>query len=159
MERIQRLGDARGQTAEPLRVVTLSGLDALVGRHIMGETPRTHWVDARAFLRFDSRDEAIEAIRHPNYRRFVSDADWMTGAVRKVETFKPYSSDLTAAWEIVEILANSKEFALHLRQEDDLWIARFDEASEAWHESAPVAICLAALRARGVDFVLDAAIS
>lgn len=150
------MGEASGQTGELFRVKELTDLDALVGRHITGETPRAHWVDSRAFLRFDSRDEAIEAIRHPNYRRFVSDADWKTGAVKKVETFRPYSTDLTAAWEIVETLANSKDFALHLYQEDELWVARFDDTSEAWHRSAPVAICLAALRAQGISVVLEA---
>lgn len=61
---------------------------------------------------------------------------------------KPYSTDISAAWEVVERLDGTYEPTIE--RHGPGWTAWFDSAS-AWAETAPHAICLAALKACGVD--------
>jgi hypothetical protein len=137
--------------AVPLKHFT--ELDALVGRYITCETPRTYWQDALAFFRFDSLDEAVRVLQQPCYQSFITQLEWETSAVRMVETYRRYSTDANAAWEVVERLSVSPNFALKLTREDRCWRASFHPDSEAEHEIATVAICLAALRARGITAI------
>jgi hypothetical protein len=76
-------------------------------------------------------------------------------------TYPPYSTDISAAWEVVEKLRN-KTMAFSLvtmwdHSKDKLfWLAKFEwwgtERFEfSSQETAPLAICLAALKATG-DF-------
>ena len=76
--------------------------------------------------------------------------------VSEVYEFRAYSSDLSLAWEVVERLSGTVN-TLRVRREKDRWVAAFGDGSPADAASAPVAICLAALRTRGieVDFDLD----
>ena len=159
MERFWTPAEAAVHTYGEFCVEALTELDALVGRHVTREAPRIHWEDSRALLRFDSRDEAIEAIRHPSFRRFVPDADWETSAVKEVRTFRPYSTNLAVAWEVVTRLAHSQAFHLSREPAGRHWTACFDGLHEGWHRSAPVAICLAALRSRGIEVVIGRALA
>lgn len=69
---------------------------------------------------------------------------------------EPYSSDIAAAWEVVEKI-RKRNFPLTLNhQGKNWWEAIFwDETDDRWKgegSSAPHAICLAALKAVGYEF-------
>lgn len=64
--------------------------------------------------------------------------------------FSP-STDIAAAWEVVEkVRKEAGDFQLALVDYGSAWAARFDKAS-AVERTAPHAICLAALKAVGVE--------
>ena len=132
-----------------VRVASLSQLDALVGEYVTGVTPEVAWQDCYGLFRFASRDEAEEAINNSYYRLFRPDLDWDTATIEEIRRFRPYSSDLMAAWEVVERLgAEAKE--PEIRRQGDFWRAAFS-GTEAFATTPPMAICLAALRTRGID--------
>lgn len=143
---------------------SLAELDALVGRYVTGELPQTHWEDSHAQLRFDSIEEALEALREPYFQQFIPAEDRANTVLREVQEFSHYSADLALAWEVVAKLGNVRA-PLRLWREGDAWQAAFGEAATTSADTAPVAICLAGLRARGleVEFALarheDAAVN
>jgi hypothetical protein len=140
------------------RVASLKELDALVGMYLTKESPITYWEEQRACFRFESLEEAEDALNDPYFQHFLPGEEGRSAAFVEVREFPRYSSDLTAAWGVVERLSGSVH-SLHVRREKNRWIAAFGDSPAATAFSAPVAICLAALRARGieVDFVQDRA--
>ena len=67
---------------------------------------------------------------------------------------KAYSIDIAAAWEVVEKMRDTHDFYLEKEKDDTRWIANFFPTSGeflsedcASGNSAPHAICLAALKA------------
>lgn len=78
------------------------------------------------------------------------------GAINNVTDFNPeppyYSTDIAAAWDVVEKLKLLERFSLTLRQlspTNTAWTLSDLRDGEpiAWSETAPHAICLAALKA------------
>jgi hypothetical protein len=132
------------------RVGSLKELDALVGMYLTRETPVTYWEEQRACFRFESLEEAEAALSDPYFQHFLPEETGRSTAFVEVREFPPYSSDLGAAWGVVERLSGSVH-SLHVRCEKNRWIAAFGDSPAATALSAPVAICLAALRARGID--------
>jgi hypothetical protein len=107
------------------------------------------WQDSYGLFQFTSRDEAIEAISNSYYRLFRPDLDWEAATIEEVRRFPKYSTDLMIAWEVVEQLgAESRQ--PEIRLQGDFWRAAFLGA-EAFASTPSLAICLAALRARGID--------
>jgi hypothetical protein len=144
-EAISRLGSGTGR----IRVASLSQLDGLVGEHVIGDEPEVAWQDSYGLFRFTSRLEAEEAISNSYYRLFRPDLDWESATIEEIRLYPSYSSDLMAAWEVVERLgAESRQ--TEIRRQGDLWRAAF-AGSEAFAATPALAICLAALRARGID--------
>jgi hypothetical protein len=141
-------------TFATLRINSLIDLDGLIGEHVTGETPETHWEDSNSLFRFDTEEEASEAIRNPYYQLFVPDVDWTDAQILRVQHYRPYSSDISAAWEVVEQLSEARP--LQLRREQQQWLAAFGTAEPVSAPSAAIAICLAALRIRGIEVDLDA---
>jgi hypothetical protein len=133
-----------------VRVGTLKELDALVGRYLTGENPQTFWEDGHSFLRFESIDEALGAFNDPYFRRCFPDGIRMDHTLSEVHEFRPYSSDLVLAWEVVERMSGIAD-TLRIRRERNRWVATFGDGPSASASAAPVAICLAALRARGIE--------
>jgi len=132
-----------------IRVASLSQLDALVGEYVTGNAPEVAWQDSYGLFRFTSQLEAEEAINNSYYRLFRPDLDWDTATIEEVRRFPAYSSDLMAAWEVVERLgAESRQ--TEIRRQGDIWRAAFS-GTEAFAATPAMAICLAALRARGID--------
>ena len=132
-----------------VRVANLSQLDALVGEHVAGDEPEVAWQDSYGLFRFTSRTEAEEAIHNSYYRLFRPDLDWEVATVEEIRIYQPYSSDLMAAWSVVERLgAESRQ--TEIRRQGDVWRAAFS-GSEAFAPTPALAICLAALRAKGID--------
>jgi hypothetical protein len=130
-----RTENAQNNTVE----VSLNELDALVGERVMGDAPAIYWEDSYANQRFDSLEEALDAM-----------ADAVLSEVRE---FPRYSSETATALEIVERFSAAGE-ALHLRQKQEWWIASFGSHPECRSHAAAAAICLAALRVKGVHVEL-----
>jgi hypothetical protein len=139
-----------------LRVTNLKELDALVGKYLTQETPQVFWEEEHACLRFDSIDEALESMRDPYFQLFIPEDARGNTALKEVQEFRAYSSELALAWEVVERISPQLE-PLHVRCEGGVWHAAFGKQAECCSRSAPAAICLAALRAHGidVDFTLE----
>jgi hypothetical protein len=144
-EAIQRQGIKKGR----LRVASLNQLDALVGEHVTGDAPDIAWQDSYGLFQFHSREEAEEAIRNSYYRLFRPDLDWDTATIVETRRYPAYSSDLMAAWEVVERLGEAAR-QMEIRRQGDFWRAAFSGA-EAFAATPALAICLAGLRARGID--------
>jgi hypothetical protein len=141
----QRQGTKTGR----VRIATLSQLDALVGEHVTGDEPEVAWQDSYGLFRFTSREEAEEAISNSYYRLFRPDLDWDTATIMEIRRFPPYSSDLMAAWVVVERLG-AEARQTEIRRQGDFWRAAFS-GTEAFAATPALAICLAGLRARGID--------
>jgi hypothetical protein len=144
-EATQRQGKGTGR----MRVASLAQLDALVGEYVTGDEPEVAWQDSYGLFRFSTRDEAEEAILNSYYRLFRPDLDWDSATIQEVRRFPPYSSDLMAAWEIVERLG-AEARQMEIRRQGDFWRAAFS-GTEAFAATPALAICLAGLRARGID--------
>lgn len=135
---------------ERLRVASLKELDALVGKYLVKETPRTYWEEQQVCLRFDSIEEALEAMRDPYFQEFIPKEARSHSSLIEVQEFRPYSSDLNLAWEVIaQVSGESDDF--RVRREDGLWRAAFGARTPSVSYSPTVAICLAALLARGIE--------
>ena len=134
----------------PVPVRYLAELDALVGKFLTGETPRIHWVDSRTQFQFDSVEEAVEAMNDPFFRQIAENVSPPTTVLTEVKEFKRYSAEITIAWELVEILACGEE-AVTVRRDGEQWTVAFGFREAIAAATAPVAICIAALRMRGVE--------
>lgn len=135
---------------ERLRVASLRELDALVGRYLTRETPQVFWEEQQVCLRFDSLEEALEAMHDPYFQQFIPEEARQQSSLAEVQEFRPYSSDLTLAWEVVEQLSAELD-AFRVWHEKGSWFAVFGDRQPATARSAPVAICLAALLTCGLE--------
>ena len=72
----------------------------------------------------------------------------------EVFEFRAYSSDLSLAWEVVERLSGTVN-TLRVKRERNRWVAAFGDGPAVSASSAPVAICMAALRTRGIEVDFD----
>lgn len=114
-------------------------LDALVAEKVMGWEPGPGGIHL-----FPPKDE-------PNRKRFTR---W-NGEARVTE-IPHYSTDIAAAWEVVEKLGHKFQMFLNTRgkwTEADFvhWPDNLKGYVAASADTAPLAICLAALKACGVD--------
>lgn len=140
-------------TWERLRIGSLKELDALVGKYLTEEAPRIFWEEQEVCLRFDSIEEALEAMRDPYFQGFIPKDSRSHSSLTEVREFRPYSSDLILAWGVVERLSGEAD-DFRVRREDGLWMAAFGERPPSVSSSVTVAICLAALHARGIEVEL-----
>ena len=144
-EVIQRFGSSTGR----VRVASLSQIDALVGEHVTGDPPEVAWQDSYGLFRFTTRAEAEEAIHNSYYRLFRPDLDWDIATIEEIRIYPAYSSDLMAAWEVVECLS-AESLQTEIRRQGDFWRAAFSGA-EAFAATPALAICLAALHSKGIN--------
>src|SRR5436190_9941097 len=107
---------------EQIRIVSLTELDALIGTRLTCETPRTHWEDGSTRFVFGSVEEALEALSDPYYRPFMPADAGAATVLTEIKEFRRYSSDLNAAWDVVESLGNTAE-PLQVRREVGGWMA------------------------------------
>ena len=138
----------------PVRITRLSQLDELVGRYVTGISPETCWEDSNALFRFDSEAEARAAIHDSYYQRFSPEIDWTQTEVRCMESYPAYSSNLEEAWRVVESLSDAAH-PLQMRKDGAEWVAAFGKLGTASGSTVPIALCLAGLRARGIEAVLE----
>ena len=135
---------------DSIRVRSFAELDAVVGKHLTGETPRVHWVDTHTHFQFESVEEAVESVDDPFFRQFVHREGPATTVLMEVREFRPYSTDLLTAWELVTHLSHSLE-PLLIRHEGTQWQGAFGNREFISAPTAAAVICLAALRARGIE--------
>ena len=147
------LESSQPATASPERmaIASLRELDALVGERLTRETPRKHWENARTRVRFGSLEEALEALHDPFFRELEPETEETKPALlTEVKEFARYSSDLNVTWRAVEYASAHCSAPLVVRRDEESWSAAFGEKS-ARARIAAVAICLAALRAIGLE--------
>lgn len=137
-------------TTARVRVETLRELDALVGKYLIGEDPQTYWEDSQSFMRFDSIEEALNAMADPYFQRCFPEGVRLDNELSEVFEFRAYSSDLSLAWEVVERLSGTVN-TLRVKREKNRWVAAFGDGLAVSASSAPEAICIAALRTRGIE--------
>lgn len=137
-----------------VKVEALEELNALVGRYITGEQPQVHWEDSHAHMRFESAEEGLEALREPYFRQFIPAQVRAATVLREVQEFAPYASDLASAWQIVETIATPRH-PFRLWRDYDQWCAAFGELPPVLGRTAPIAVCLAALRLRGLEVAIS----
>ena len=140
----------KDEAPRSIRVRSLSELDALVGKYLTGETPCVHWVNNNTEFQFNSVEEAVEAVNDPFYRQLVEHDEPGTTVLMEVREFRRYSTDLAIAWELVWHLSHRLE-PLLVRRNDEIWEGAFGSRDFVSAPTAAVAICLAALRARGIE--------
>ena len=138
----------------PVRINSLLQLDELVAKHVTGKRPLTSWEDSNALFRFDTEDEARAAIHDAYYQMFCPETDWTKTEVTRLEIYPAYSSSLEEAWKIVECLNNTGH-SMQMRREDSEWVATFGKFPAAAGSTVPIALCMAGLRTRGIEAMLD----
>jgi hypothetical protein len=136
------------------RISSIAELDALVGQYVAEEVPEKYWEDSHGYFQFHSELEARRAIRDPYYQRFLMEVDWSKTVVREVQVFRPYSVDPEANWQMCE-KAILRFGPMQLSREMGRWHASFGIHAVADARTPTIAICLAALRAAGICFVID----
>jgi hypothetical protein len=136
---------------ETIRISTAVELDTLVGQRVTGEDPEVFWEDSHGQFQFETEAEARQALMDPYYQRFLPDVDWSRTVVREVRAYRPYCADPAYIWTVVE-KASAQWGPMFTWREHGRWRAAFGSHPPADARTAPVAICLAALRAAGVIF-------
>lgn len=136
-----------------LRVESPEELDALVGRYITDETPEVHWEDSHAQMRFDSVEEGLEALRDPYFQQFIPSEFRSQTVLHEVQEFALYSTVMDLAWQVVEKLGTPRQ-QFRIWRDRNCYCAAFGENVPVTGKTAPIAICLAGLRLRGLEIVI-----
>lgn len=139
-------------------VTSLRELDALMAEHVMDYRWATflgtaYLIPARNFDHFVRPGLSWQEGRHGD-----PDLDWMRLPNHSNLTVPPFSTSIAAAWEVVERMReeDGREFVTLTVRHDKQWAAYFSNQSgqrtsgASGYATAPLAICLAALRARGI---------
>ena len=111
---------------EWVRVGTLAELNALVGQYVTGEQPQVHWEDSHAHMRFESVQEGRKRCEIPISGSSFPRTSEPPRSSKEVLEFEPYSTVLTAAWQVVEKVATPR-VPLRLWRDRDVWCAAFGE--------------------------------
>jgi hypothetical protein len=117
----------------------------------MQETPITQWEDSRTHFRFATIEEAVEALHDPYFKQFGPGS---ATVFVEVKEYRRYSTNLDAAWEVVEILSQQAKPLLVIRRAGK-WNVAFGDGPSVEAATAPLAICLAALHACGIIVELE----
>ena len=141
-------------TPEPVRVKSLSELDALVGIHVTREKPEVFWEDSHGYFQFHSEVEARQALKDPYYQRFLPDVDWSKTLIREVRVYQNYSSSPVANWVAAD-RAIAQFGPMTVWRDTGHWRATFGSFPNGEARNPMVAICLAALIAGGLKLDVD----
>jgi len=137
-----------------VRVNTMRELDALVGAHLTREVPEVYWEDAHAVFRFETEREALEAIKRIKAQPNLPKVNWEEITLKEIKSYRPYSADITTAWSMVEKII-TPDNTIRIRRERGMWHVSFGDHTEAVARSAPLAICVAALRTAEIEVLFD----
>lgn len=123
-------------------------IDALIAEHVMG-------------LEILQRDLTNPSHHPENDPAVTLSADIAGTGYRVAKEIPRYSTRINIAWSVVKVMMPEWRFKLLDFQEQPsiTWLARFKGRSgainhiehEAIEDTAPMAICLAALKAKGVE--------
>ena len=72
-----------------MKIATLRQLDALVGEQLMNEVPEVYWEDAHAVFRFETEQEALEAVKRMNMKLNLHRIDWDSMTVTQIKYYRP----------------------------------------------------------------------
>jgi hypothetical protein len=125
-----------------------------VGEHLMNEVPEVYWEDAHAVFRFETEQEALEAVKRMKMQLNLPRIDWDSMTVTQVKSYRPYSSDVTVLWTVIDKVSTAGN-PLQMHREKGEWHVAFGKFRECVSLSAPAAICVAALLTIGVEVDLD----
>jgi len=137
-----------------LRVKTLAELDALIGEYVMQDKPEIYWEDNHGYFQFHSEVEARQALKDPYYQRFLPPVDWSKTVIREVRIYPRYSTEPAVNWRVAESAIGAFGPMLVWR-DSGRWRAAFGSFPDAEARSPMIAVCLAALSARGVKVHVD----
>ena len=138
----------------PSQVESLTQLDALVGRHVMGCAPRVYWEDSYTQWRFDTLPEAFEAMRDPFFSALTPEGSRPRSSLRGDPGVSAlldpsrHRAERGRASQLRTRAAGALAFARPL-------VGRVCRAFGCDAVTAPLAICLAALRSRGIWVELE----
>jgi hypothetical protein len=82
---------------------------------------------------------------------YPKDTNWQDSEVKELPQ---YSTDISAAWEVVERMKEKFHFKIDWDKNLKSWLVTISDGYSFWkahEEAAPPAICLAALKAKGVE--------
>jgi len=77
---------------------------------------------------------------------------WLEEAVGYHVTLPEFSTKIEAAWEVVGAYKRD-HFQISCREGD--YMAWFGDVCSGWQETAPMAICIAALKVKGIEVKND----
>jgi hypothetical protein len=137
----------------PSKIVSLDQLDALVGRYVMDDRPNIYWEHTYSHWRFESLGDALEALNDPFFASLVPEGKRASLSVAEVREYPAYSSDVTMAMRVVERLGEERK-PLNLASLGQKWTAAFGTDDRVDAPSSSAAICMAALRSRGIEVEL-----
>jgi hypothetical protein len=140
----------------PAKIASLDQLDALVGRYVMDDEPTIYWEHTDPHWRFDCLSDALDALKDPFFASLVPKARRDSLSVAEVREYPAYSADPAVALKIVERLGLDRR-PLTLAPCAHRWVASFGADERVAAPSPSMAICLAALRARGIEVELPRA--
>jgi hypothetical protein len=152
---VQTASDIPKPAPGKYRLRELADLDELTATHITEEGPKVYWEDTHARFRFETLNEALEAMRDPLIQGFLPGERLASAVIEEVREFPPYSACFVTAWKIIEKFA---DLPFSLDRKSELWVARFGEYQSPAVISPTVAICIAGLRVKGIDVHLPEAI-
>lgn len=115
------------------------GLDALVAEKVMG------W----QWQQWAPNPEQPH-LAPPGYGRPHPDHWWLGRSI--FELVPNYSTDIAAAWLVVEHMERTRPNEFMLWTEQGQWGAEFDNDISRFALAAPLSICVAALAAVGVEY-------
>lgn len=130
----------------------LTTIDAHVAEHITWVAPQVHWEDSCSGFQYETLGEALDAMRDPVIRSFVSREPPESAVVEEIRTFPAYSTRITVAFQVVEALGHLR---FNLQSSGGVWSASFADNPAVTANSAPLAICLAGLAEKGFDSISD----
>lgn len=112
-------------------------LDALIAKEVFGA--KVEFVNQKAGWRIDYRADKDEC-NNPIFTDYGCEG----------HRLKQYSTDIAAAWEVVEKLCRDSERHFVI-EKTGAWLVRFRAGEFTPGETAPHAICLSALKAVGIE--------
>ncbi len=139
---------------ESIQIGSAAELDAFIGQHVTDEEPEIFWEDSHGHFQFDTEEEARRALADPYFQRFLPDVDWNQTMVRQVRAYRPYCAEPALIWMVVQ-KASATYGPLTAWRDQGRWYAAFGGHRPSNARTASVAICLAALRARGFEPEVD----
>jgi hypothetical protein len=118
-------------------------LDALIAEKVMGLKPKFQvpqlYLNQLYLTQFDTLEQVEQFRITP-------------GFAEQIEP-KRYSTDISAAWEVVQKLGNAEIRTYFISEPKFVEVGIYNKSEKEWHyelgETAPHAICLAALKAVG----------
>ena len=122
-------------------------INALIAEKVMG-LPDTTWCSHKMVY-----GATTDGVKHKQGTCSICGAAFEDyGRIKNYEDLPHYSTDISAAWEVV-----AKNFSdIELESFDNLsswecWVCGKEGYTKAYADTAPMAICLAALKAVGVE--------